>query len=77
MIRTITLLLALPRPHSLKKVLQQATAMGVKHFVLFACARVEASFFTASAVRPAARMGGATRIILQGRVGRFAPTRNQ
>ena len=50
----ITLLLALPRPHSLKKVLQQATALGVKHFVLFACARVEASFFTASAVRPAA-----------------------
>jgi 16S rRNA (uracil1498-N3)-methyltransferase len=48
----ITLLLALPRPHSLKKVLQQATAMGVKRFVLFACARVEPSFFTASAVRP-------------------------
>lgn len=50
----VTLLLALPRPHSLKKVLQQATAMGVKRFVLFACARVEPSFFTASAVRPAA-----------------------
>jgi len=50
----VTLLLALPRPHSLRKVLQQATAMGVKRFVLFACARVEPSFFTASAVRPAA-----------------------
>ena len=50
----ITLLMALPRPHSLRKVLQQATAMGVKRFVLFACARVEPSFFTASAIRPAA-----------------------
>ncbi|MBA3547820.1 MAG: 16S rRNA (uracil(1498)-N(3))-methyltransferase [Nannocystis sp.] len=50
----ITMLLALPRPHSLRKVLQQATAMGVKRFVLFACARVEPSFFTASAIRPAA-----------------------
>lgn len=48
----LTLLLALPRPHSLRKVLQQATAMGVKRFVLFACARVEPSFFTASALRP-------------------------
>ena len=51
---SITLLLALPRPHSLRKVLQQATAMGIKRFVLFACARVEPSFFTASAVRPGA-----------------------
>ncbi len=49
----ITVLMALPRPHSLRKVLQQATAMGVKRFVLFACARVEPSFFTASAIRPA------------------------
>ncbi len=51
---SITLLLALPRPHSLRKVLQQATAMGVKRFVLFGCARVEPSFFSASAVRPTA-----------------------
>ncbi len=49
----VTLALALPRPHSLRKVLQQATAMGVKRFVLFACARVEPSFFTASAAQPA------------------------
>jgi 16S rRNA (uracil1498-N3)-methyltransferase len=48
----VTLVMALPRPHSLRKVLQQATAMGVKRFVLFACARVEPSFFTASAARP-------------------------
>ena len=47
----VTLALALPRPHSLRKVLQQATAMGVKRFVLFSCARVEASFFTASAAQ--------------------------
>ncbi len=47
----ITLVLALPRPHSLRKVLQQATAMGVKRFVCFRCARVEPSFFTASAAR--------------------------
>ena len=50
----VTLALALPRPHSLRKVLQQATAMGVKRFVLFACSRVEPSFFTASAAGPAA-----------------------
>lgn len=48
----ITVALALPRPHSLRKVLQQATAMGVKRFVCFRCARVEPSFFTASAARP-------------------------
>lgn len=48
----ITVVLALPRPHSLRKVLQQGTAMGVKRFVCFRCARVEPSFFTASAARP-------------------------
>jgi RsmE family RNA methyltransferase len=48
----VTLALAMPRPHSLRKVLQQATAMGVKRFVCFACARVEPSFFRASAAQP-------------------------
>jgi len=48
----VTLVVAMPRPHSLRKVLQQATAMGVKRFVLFNCARVEQSFFTAGAARP-------------------------
>ena len=49
----VTLALAMPRPHSLRKVLQQAAAMGVKRFHLFNCARVEQSFFTAGAARPA------------------------
>ena len=34
------LAVALPRPPSLRKVLQQATALGVKRFVFFASARV-------------------------------------
>lgn len=50
----VTLALAMPRPHSLKKVLQQATAMGVKRVVLFNCARVEQSFFNAGAAQAAA-----------------------
>ena len=50
----ITLALALPRPPSLRKVLQQATAMGVKHFVLFASARVEKSYWQSTGLEPAA-----------------------
>ena len=48
----VTLVVAMARPHSLRKVVQQATAMGLKRFVLFNCARVEHSFFTAGASRP-------------------------
>jgi RsmE family RNA methyltransferase len=46
------LAVALPRPPSLRKVLQQATALGVKRFVFFASARVEKSYWQSSALRP-------------------------
>ncbi len=48
----ITLVVALPRPPSMRKVLQQATAMGVKRFVFLHCARTEKSYWTASALEP-------------------------
>ncbi|MCA9636630.1 MAG: 16S rRNA (uracil(1498)-N(3))-methyltransferase [Myxococcales bacterium] len=50
----VTLVFALPRPPSLRKVLQQATALGVKRFVAIGSARVERSFWGSSALRPAA-----------------------
>jgi RsmE family RNA methyltransferase len=50
----ITLALALPRPHTLEKVLQQATALGVKRLLFFHARRVEKSYWDASAIEPAA-----------------------
>lgn len=50
----ITLALALPRPPTLEKVLQQGTALGIKRFLLFHSRRVEPSYWDSSLLEPAA-----------------------
>jgi RsmE family RNA methyltransferase len=47
----LSLILALPRPIMLKRVLAQATALGVDHIHLVNAGRVEKSFFEASPVK--------------------------
>lgn len=50
----VSLLLALPRPKILRKVLQAAAAMGVKRLVLLGSWRVEKSYFASPLLAPAA-----------------------
>jgi len=46
----LTLLLALPRPKTLRRVIQCATAIGVKRFILMRSWRVEKSYFSSPAL---------------------------
>lgn len=50
----VSLLLALPRPKILRKVLQAASAMGVKRVALVGSYRVEKSYFGSPLLEPAA-----------------------
>jgi 16S rRNA (uracil1498-N3)-methyltransferase len=51
---SVTLALALARPPTIEKVLQQATALGIKRFLFFHSRRVEKSYWGSSALEPAA-----------------------
>lgn len=48
----LELFLAMPRPHTLKKLLPQLATIGVRRLVLFQCERVEKNYFHSPLLRP-------------------------
>lgn len=60
--RDMTLILALPRPIMLQRILKQATVMGVRHFHLIRSARVQKSYFQSTCLEEDA----VRNILLQG-----------
>ncbi len=69
----IDLLLALPRPRSLKKLLPQVTAMGVGNIILTETQRVEKSFFGATFLKPEAHRDMLYEGLMQSKLT-FLPT---
>lgn len=50
--RNLTLILALPRPIMLQRILKQATVLGVKTFYLIRSEKVQKSYFQSTALEP-------------------------